>query len=145
MKRLLFSITEKERHNLASDIHDTVLQDQIVILRKIDEIRSRLSNSTSSIKAHDLAMLKDMVLDGIEQIRETCHLLRPPLLQELGLVGAVEKMLELMRLRVDFDIQFDCDRFSNDLKEEHKLTLYRVIQELLTNASQTLPMPVKYH
>lgn len=136
MKRLLFSITEKERRNLASDIHDTVLQDQIVILRKIDEIRSRLSNSTSSIKAHDLAMLKDMVLDGIEQIRETCHLLRPPLLQELGLVGAVEKMLELMRLRVDFDIQFDCDRFSNDLKEEHKLTLYRVIQELLTNASK---------
>ena len=82
LSKLLFNLSEKERTNLASDIHDGVLQDQIRLSRKLEEYHKRYSRCRYEKIINEVY---EDVLDHIYVIRETCNNLRPPFLYELGL------------------------------------------------------------
>lgn len=80
--RLSFMIAEKERENLARDIHDGVLQDQLRLYRKIEIYESEMINKDFK---EILEMIREQIMDHIYITRETCNNLRPPFIQELGL------------------------------------------------------------
>jgi len=63
--------------------------------------------------------------------------LRPLALAELGLLAALERLIEDWRERSpDIDWSFHCGRFSAEPPPDHSLALYRVVQECLTNAAR---------
>jgi two-component system, NarL family, sensor histidine kinase ComP len=129
--RLLFTLSEKERSNLSVDLHDSVLQDLLQILREVDNIAEKTKEQT--IK-DDLYILKERILDNIHLVRETCNELRPPFLKELGFYESLQLLFEQTKLRANFILHTEVD--SNiDLDEpEYELIIYRVVQELLNNA-----------
>lgn len=132
--RLLFSISENERKRLSSDLHDSALQDQILWYRKLDSLLSQ-DQFPPQIRS-GLERIRDGLLDVIEQIRETCNELRPPFLKEMGLTEAIDNLLNQMRLRTNYAIFFSAKQFSAKLDDHQVLTLYRIIQELLQNATK---------
>lgn len=131
--RMLFNLSENERKRLAQDLHDAALQEQIVYYRKLENIVGD-PDLPAEYKS-SLDEVKEGLLDIIYQIRITCNELRPPLLQEFGLVASLESMIEMIQLRNDFIIhlsaQYDCE-----FSDEMTLSLYRIVQELLHNASK---------
>lgn len=129
--RLMFSLSEKERANLSIDLHDSVLQDQLQILREIEKVKSKITDK--SIK-DDLIDLKERMLDNIHLIRETCNELRPPFLGELGVIQSIQNLIEQTKLRSNFILKSELDQSIQRLDNEYELTLYRVVQELLNNA-----------
>lgn len=129
--RLMFSLSEKERTNLSIDLHDSVLQEQLQLLREVEKIKDDVTDS--SIK-NDLLDLKERVLDNIHLIRETCNELRPPFLSELGIIQSIQNLIDQTKLRCDFILKSDLDHSIRLLDKEYELTLYRVVQELLNNA-----------
>lgn len=131
LSKLLFALSEKERANLSNDLHDTVLQDQLQILREIESIYNKVTDP--SLK-EALSMVNERLLDNIHLIRETCNELRPPFLKELGLIQSIQNLVNKIKLRSNFILHTELDHSIQKLDPEYELALYRVIQELLNNA-----------
>jgi two-component system sensor histidine kinase ComP len=131
LSRLIFTLSEKERANLSIDLHDSVLQDLLQILREIDSIIEKVNEQTVK---DDLFELKERILDNIHLVRDTCNELRPPFLKELGLLESLQHLFEQTKLRSSFLLHTNLDSNLHLREKEYELTLYRVIQELLNNA-----------
>lgn len=131
LSRLLFTLSEKERANLSIDLHDSVLQDQLQLLREVEKIKEK---STDLSIQNDLFELKERMLDNIHLIRETCNELRPPFLSELGIIQSIQNLFDQTKLRCNFILKSELDHSIDSLDKEVELALYRVVQELLTNA-----------
>ncbi|UOQ43923.1 hypothetical protein MUN89_18960 [Halobacillus salinarum] len=134
MLRLLFNLSEKERSRLASDLHDSALQEQLVWYRKIDEFIE-----DKSFPVHytpHLEQIREGLLGVVQQIRETCTLLRPPFLKETGVVEALTYLIHRHQGREQFEITFTSSHFTANLGDDQSLTIYRIVQELINNASK---------
>ncbi|MBM7572980.1 ATP-binding protein [Aquibacillus albus] len=132
--RLLFNLSEKERARLSSDLHDSALQEQLIWYRKVEDL---LEGDQIPIQIREqLTDLREGLLGVVEQIRETCTLLRPPFLKETGIVEALSYLIQHYRARECFDIQFISRDFKVDLGDDQALAIYRIVQELLNNASK---------
>ncbi|SHI44449.1 sensor histidine kinase [Desulfosporosinus lacus] len=132
--RLLFNLAEKERRRLASDLHDSALQQQLLWYRNL-EIISVDERIPVDLKKQ-LKNMAEGLLDVTHQIRETCNELLPPLLKESGIVEALKNLFANAQLRNDYIVNFNAKDFSINLDYEHVLVLYRIVQELLTNAAK---------
>lgn len=131
--RLLFNLQEQQRIQLSSDLHDTVLQDQIDLFRRLEVLKYRKDMKGELIET--LSGIEQGLLDSIHQIRRTCNELRPPFLRELGLEKALENLFEYIQISSTFKITFLSENPSNlSLNEEVTIGIYRIIQELLNNA-----------
>ena len=131
LSRLLFTISEKERANLSIDLHDSVLQDLLQLLRVVDNITEKVDDPQIKDELFDL---KERMLDNIHLIRETCNELRPPFLSELGIIESIQLLFDQTKLRSNFMLNFELDSSFQMINKEYELPLYRVVQELLNNA-----------
>lgn len=135
MIRLLFNLQEKQRMGLSSDLHDTVLQDQIALYRKLAALINQF-DMEDEIKTQ-LRVIEQGLLDIIHQIRVTCNELRPPLLRELGLERSLENLFEHTQVSSTFKIVFTAENTADlSLNEEQTISIYRIVQELLHNADK---------
>ena len=134
MLRLLFKLSEKERAALSSDLHDTVLQDLIIWYRKLESLRS--ASAFGKEAQEELVRIENGLLDAIHQIRITCNELRPPFLLKMGLVESLKSLFSYARMFANYEIEFQADYFDVPLSEDQIVGMYRIVQELLNNASK---------
>ncbi|RKP49858.1 PAS domain S-box protein [Cohnella endophytica] len=134
MLRLLFRLSEKERAALSSDLHDSVLQDLIIWYRKLESLRS--ANKFGNNAQAELVQIENGLLDAIHQIRITCNELRPPFLLKMGLVESLKSLFEYARMFSNYEIEFVAGELDAPLHEDQILGVYRIVQELLNNASK---------
>lgn len=132
--RLLFNLSENERRKLGSDLHDSALQEQLLWYRRLESVI--LDEKLPQPLQEELRAIKEGLLDVIHEIRETCNELRPPLLKELGIVGSLEHLFESTQLRTNFIVEFESTPITQPLNDEMILAIYRIVQELLRNASK---------
>jgi two-component system sensor histidine kinase ComP len=133
--RLFFNLAEKQRMDLSSDLHDTVLQDQIDLYRRLESVIHRYEIEREL--KDQLIGIEQGLLDTIHQIRMTCNELRPPLLRELGLSRALENLFDHTQLSSTYRIRFITDNSDTiSLNEEQTIGIYRIVQELLNNATK---------
>jgi two-component system sensor histidine kinase ComP len=132
--RLIFTLSENERRRLAADLHDAALQDQLIWYRKLEAIMLDYPMKDELWKQLDL--IKEGLLDVIHQIRQTCNELRPPLLNEMGLIEALEQLFAEERLRSNYSITLQTNMSSIKLNDSQILAVYRIVQELLRNAGK---------
>ncbi|MNV16105.1 Sensor histidine kinase ComP [compost metagenome] len=133
VSRLIFNLAEKERRKLAADLHDSALQDQLVWMRRLESVLLEYAH-LPEVK-RELLAIKEGLLDVIYQIRETCNELRPPFLREAGIVQTLENLFEYAQLQSNYTIKFTTEPIG-ELGDELVITLYRITQELLRNATK---------
>ncbi|WP_235048665.1 sensor histidine kinase [Geobacillus sp. WSUCF1] len=131
LTRLIFQWSEKERRKLAIDLHDTILQDLIVLKRKVESLR--FQNMRMEEMKKQLNDIEEEIVDMIDVTRETCHELRPPFLEQVGLREALAELIRRFHLRSNIKVEWNI-HVSTKLDEERELAIYRMIQELLNNA-----------
>ena len=136
LSRLLFQLAEKERRRLASDLHDSALQDQIVWYRKLETLLNE--DQHLSRETHEQLMkVKNGMVDVIKQIRNTCNELRPNLLSEVGLIKSLKELFSQIQMRVKYNLEYEFDEISETFDDYNQaLSIYRVLQELLNNAEK---------
>jgi len=128
--RLMFNLQEQQRLTLSTDLHDTVLQDQIELYRRVESLLNQ-KEMDSETKAK-LIDIEQGLLDIIHAIRATCNNLRPPLLRELGLEQSLGNLFEHIQITSTYKIMFTSEVISNPwLSEEQTIGIYRIVQELL--------------
>jgi PAS domain S-box-containing protein len=130
--RLLQS-QDNERRRVARELHDGVGQ----VLSAIGMGFAQLAMESERLSARGrqcLADVHEMVEQASQEIRTVSHLLHPPLLDELGLDSAVRWYVEGFSERSKIAVRTNLPpKFGRDLPRDVQLSLFRVVQECLTN------------
>lgn len=130
IKKLLWFKVENEKFQLAQDLHDTILQENISIARQLEFF---ISDTKQQIKSKRLVDIHFQMLNSIQQLRSYCETLKPPLLFQMGLNIALERHFEKTQAQVNFTLDAKIDRLYIE-NDQIILSIYRIIQELLNNA-----------
>jgi len=135
LSRQLMKIQEEERRRLGRELHDQVGQ----LLTAIRLNLAVLHQNQPGVPARDARRLQDalgLVDQCLDHIRNLSYLLRPPLLEEAGLLSAVRWFLErytkLTAIRVDSALADSLPR----MPQEFETAIFRVLQESLTNVTR---------
>ncbi|MFJ8087118.1 ATP-binding protein [Lysinibacillus sp. NPDC095746] len=130
LNKLLWLRFEQEKYQLAQELHDTVLQEQLHIAREMDVCIH--AKRTTDIQVN-LTKIHDHMIASLNDLRGYCENLKPPLLDTLGLNAALEKLIQKVHKRADFVLVYTMDRLYLE-DERLNLMIYRLFQELLNNA-----------
>jgi len=132
----LVEAQEAERRSIARELHDEVGQSLTGVLVE-------MANLSTLIRARDLdpvevkaGEIKKLVEGSIGVVRNMALLLRPAMLDDLGLIPALEWQAREVSKRSGVWVQVDAEGVSEELPEEHKTSVYRIVQEALHNAVQ---------
>lgn len=120
---------EKERNRLATELHDG-------LGGMLAAVKMNLSNTAKDVENINAVIQNSMTkLDhSINELRLIARNLMPPSLQKLGLVNALKDFCEGVKTD-DFNLIFQAyDIKEEAIDENTKLTIYRIFQELITNA-----------
>lgn len=129
----LLQAQDQERRRLARDLHDTAGQILAALAANLGEIEVATRETTAPLPAL-VRQTQALVQQLTAEIRTACYLLHPPLLEVNGLANAltsyVKGFTERSRVKTTLDISENFERLTSDLE----LTIFRIVQESLTNA-----------
>jgi signal transduction histidine kinase len=128
---------ERERTRWAREIHDESIQG-------MGALRLRLANARDIDDPQQLREAVDVVLDGlgneIDGLRHLITELRPAALDDLGLAAALQALARRAQaiegLDVSIEIELGQEHDARRLDAELESTIYRIVQEALTNVSR---------
>lgn len=132
------AVTEKigesnERKRLAREIHDTLGHALTGIAAGVDACIAMIDINPQMTK-QQLQIVSKVVRQGIGDVRNSLNKLRPGALEEKGLKGAIEKMIEEFTDVSDMTIDFRYELNHVDFENTKEDILFRIIQESITNA-----------
>ena len=129
----LQTVREDERRHLARELHDEL--GALLTAAKLDaaRLKSRLGVTTPEV-AERMAHLNEALNSGIALKRRIIEDLRPSSLSNLGLVAALEILVRESSARME--ITATCDVQPVSLRPSAELTVYRLVQEALTNIAK---------
>ncbi len=123
---------EEERTRLARELHDEIGQALTVINLDLQYLQMKLSSVEPSFQ-EKLAASIDLLMKTLNNVRRQIFALRPPALDKMGLVEVVRDMAGELGSRAGLKIDIKDKGFSERLHGDIETTLYRCIQEALTN------------
>jgi signal transduction histidine kinase len=127
--RRVVEAQELERTRLARELHDETgqaLTSILLGLRTVEETRSEHDRRTA------LASLREIAVATLRDVRRLAVELRPKALDDFGLVAAIQRLAEGFQEQTGLQVDFEA-RLEGRLPSEIESSLYRIVQEGLTN------------
>lgn len=128
--RMALRAQEEERLRLARELHDETIQELLVVKAAVEEAPQGPGPRL------DLAVIDATLERTIDNIRRFCRALRPSLLDDLGLVPAVESLLSELGDRSEIRIALELEGERVRLDTESELAIFRIAQEALRNVER---------
>jgi two-component system, NarL family, sensor histidine kinase UhpB len=128
-KRLL-EVQEAERRHIACELHDEIGQALTATKINLQAMQRFPDPVTLPQKVQDCVVMVDRLL---QQVRNISLNLRPPLLDDLGLVPAIRWYLDQQGKRSGLVVQFDPDPKIERVRAALEIACFRVVQEAVTN------------
>lgn len=125
---------ERERARISREMHDQVGQSLTALILGLKDVELECNQCQCS--KIPIQQLRKHASQAIDEIHQLTVALRPSVLDDLGLFVAVQRQIEVLKKHSDLEVDVQTSGFSDGerLIPELELTLYRVIQEALTNA-----------
>ena len=137
LSRKIMVAQEEERTRISRDLHDGLGQLIAAVHFELGAIRKRLTGRPG-VSNDEFAGADSLIEEAGEKLRRICRGLRPPVLDDLGLLPSVRQLVdefeEYSPLEIDLQIRLDEDRFP--ISPEVALCVFRVLQEALTNVTR---------
>ncbi|MBL8163438.1 MAG: YHS domain-containing protein [Anaerolineae bacterium] len=121
---------ESERHRVARELHDETVQALVAIGQSIDLARTWVQRDPGRANVL-LTTAREQATGAVDTLRGLIADLRPPALEELGLVAALRTLAERA---TDIQVRVTVKGQERRLDKEAELALFRSAQEGLTNA-----------
>ncbi len=132
----LVQVQETERRALARELHDEVGQALSAVLLELRNLSAALAKRSPEQANTQVETIKSLVEGTVGVVRNMSLLLRPSMLDDLGLVPALRWQARETSKRTGMDISVATERIPEDLPDEYKTCIYRVVQEALHNCSR---------
>lgn len=123
---------EEERRRIRRDLHDGLGPSLATVVMGLEEARA-VHTTDGERTGRLLVDLKEQTKEAIEEIRSLVYGLRPPALDELGLVAAVAQLVSATTGRTQIAIETDLPNDLPGLSAATEVCAYRVVQESVTN------------
>ncbi|MBI2860748.1 MAG: PAS domain S-box protein [Chloroflexi bacterium] len=126
---------EEERQRISRELHDEILQTLILLYRRLDGAEKAIEHLPPAMTGF-LPEAKQLAEKTIEDLRDFTRALRPPILDDLGIVASIRRLLSDFSKRAGVEAKMrvtgKCQRLSPDIE----LGLFRIAQESLRNVEK---------
>jgi signal transduction histidine kinase len=122
----LVEAQETERRSLARELHDEVGQSLSAVLVELRNLSP----------SQHVETIRGLVENTVRTVRNMSLLLRPSMLDDLGLIPALRWQAREVSRQTCMDVTVSTDLVSDDLPDDYKTCIYRVVQEALHNCSR---------
>lgn len=131
----LQTIREEERAKIAQDIHDHL--GQLLTGLHLDFSYLKKITPRDNIKINDtIDSITKLIQNIIESVQRISSELRPPILDDLGLIPAIEWELSKFRERTDIKCKFLSSISNVNVNKKQLINIFRIFQESLTNIAR---------
>lgn len=127
----VISAGETERAALARELHDSTAQRLAALLLQVSAAARDCKDPALTPR---LVAARDAAQELVEEVRMLSQTIRPIVLDELGLVPALEKLARDSTTGTGIDVDVDADTAPNAIAPEIASALYRIAQEAVRNA-----------
>jgi signal transduction histidine kinase len=127
----LLHAEEDERRRIARELHDTTTQHLAVLKITCAQL---CSNPGVTPDPKLMAESRQLIDQALLEIRTLTYVLHPPVLEEFGLVGALKDFASGVSRRSNIQVTVHADEYAGRLPRNTELTLFRVVQESVSNA-----------
>lgn len=123
---------EKERIHIAREIHDELGQQITGLKMDISWLSKKMTDADVNVKSkmHEIIQLMD---ETVKSVRNITTKLRPSLLDDLGLVAAMEWQSEEFQQRAGIEVDLETNVQQTNIPQDIATNLFRIYQESLTN------------
>ena len=125
---------EEERKRIARELHDDTVQSLIAIGQRIELIKEMLDDPIETRTR--LGELRTMVTGAIASVRQFSRDLRPLTLEDLGLVAAMQYLVNQLAQSEGIDVHFKVEGTAEGLPADMEVAIYRILQEALNNVKK---------
>ena len=128
----LVSAQEEERRTISRELHDEVGQSLSALLMEAGNAAASVPQDSAEVRRH-VESIKKLAEASVHVIRNMTLLLRPSMLDDFGLVPALEWQAREVSKRTGLRVHVAAEETAGELPDEHKTCIYRVVQEALHN------------
>ncbi len=125
---------ERERRNIATELHDRIGQSLILAKMKVSSLMHSLPEGDQTHA--ELGSVRSIIEHTIEDTRSLTFELSPPILYDMGLEPAIEWLLEKSKAHQNFATDFTSDSKNKPLHHSCRIFLFQATRELLTNITK---------
>lgn len=136
LARSVWNVQEEERRRLARELHDSIGQTLVGLIHQVERLSGKARDEEVRRLADDVEGLARQALD---ETRELSRLLRPPVLDDLGLEPALGWLTRTLEERTGLEVELECSLGHKRLDAELETLVFRVVQEALSNAIRHAP------
>jgi len=123
---------EEERKRVAREIHDGPAQSLANLVFRCEYIQKIIDDDLQQAK-DELSNLKELVHDGVQNVRKVIYDLRPMSLDDLGLIPTLKKYINKFEKQTDLEVVLKIRGKRKSLPSSYQITIFRLIQEALNN------------
>lgn len=132
----LVSAQESERRRLSRELHDQVGQVLSALMLALGNVGSSIKTNRPEEALRQLQLAQDMTEQNARVVRNLSLLLRPTMLDDLGLLAALKWLAREVSRGSNLQVDVAAEDCPEDLPEEHRTCVFRVVQEAVRNASR---------
>ena len=139
LKRLsaeLVSAQESERRRISRELHDEVGQVLSAIMLGLGNLRSAVRDGNADEAFRQLQHVEEMTQRNASVVRNISLLLRPTMLDDLGLLPALRWLAREVSRTGSMSVDIMAEPFVDDLPDEHRTCIFRIVQEAVRNAAR---------
>ncbi|MDD1794877.1 cache domain-containing protein [Enterovibrio sp. ZSDZ42] len=133
LNRQIIESQEEERTRVARELHDGINQMLVSVKYRLDSIKDA---KTHQERDNNIALGQTTLDDAVRELRRISKDLRPALLDDLGLLSALEDLAKEVSERSGMQVIFEHHLDMTEVSKLAETTLYRVAQEALHNAEK---------
>jgi signal transduction histidine kinase len=134
LSKRLVDAEERERRAISRELHDEVGQSLSALLIDVESL-TEMSSGEDSFR-QGLQKVRTLAENCVNEVRNMALLLRPSMLDDLGLVAALDWQAREVSKRTGMLVDTVDENVSDNLPEEYKTCVYRIVQEALNNCSK---------
>ncbi len=132
----LLQAQETERRALARELHDEVGQSLSAVLVELRNLSVGQAFHSDEQSRRHVETIKGLVENAVRVVRNMSLLLRPSMLDDLGLIPALKWQARESSKRTSMDVTVMAELDSDNLPDDYKTCVYRVVQEALHNCER---------
>jgi signal transduction histidine kinase len=129
----LVDAQESERRSISRELHDEIGQSLGALLVELSRLSASLPPERADVKAQ-VDRMKGVAETSVQAVRNIALLLRPSMLDDLGLGPALEWQGREISRRSEIEVEVRAENTPDDMPPEYATTIYRLVQEALNNA-----------
>jgi len=133
--RQITRVQEEERKYIARELHDTTVQTLVALIYQMDNFLAGKPDLTAQETTRLNAIYKRLKW-AVEEVRRFSRQLRPPVLDDLGLLPVLEWLTGELKKMYDMEVSVVINGEQKRLQPDTELALFRIIQEALINAAK---------